>query len=30
MGELGQVGGIGGAKLERYGADVLDVIREQG
>lgn len=30
MGELGQVGGIGGAKLERYGADVLEVIREQG
>ncbi len=30
MGELGQVGGIGGAKLERYGSDVLDVIREQG
>ena len=30
MGELGQVGGIGGAKLERYGAEVLDVIREQG
>ncbi len=30
MGELGQVGGIGGAKLERYGADVLDIIREQG
>ena len=29
MGELGQVGGIGGAKLERYGADVLDIIREQ-
>ena len=30
MGELGQVGGIGGAKLERYGADVLEIIREQG
>ena len=30
MSELAQVGGIGGAKLERYGSDVLDVIREQG
>ena len=30
MGELGQIGGIGGAKLERYGSDVLEVIREQG
>ncbi len=30
MGELGQVGGIGGAKLERYGSEVLEVIREQG
>ena len=30
MGELAQVGGIGGAKLERYGAEVLEVVREQG
>jgi ATP-dependent DNA helicase RecQ len=30
MGELAQVGGIGGAKLERYGADVLEVVQEQG
>ncbi len=30
LGELAQVGGIGGAKLERYGSDVLEVIREQG
>jgi ATP-dependent DNA helicase RecQ len=30
MGELAQVGGIGGAKLERYGAEVLAVVREQG
>jgi ATP-dependent DNA helicase RecQ len=30
MGELAKVGGIGGAKLERYGSDVLEVIREQG
>ncbi len=30
LGELSQVGGIGGAKLERYGSDVLEVIREQG
>jgi ATP-dependent DNA helicase RecQ len=30
MGELARVGGIGGAKLERYGADVLEVVREQG
>ena len=30
LSELAQVGGIGGAKLERYGSDVLEVIREQG
>ena len=30
MGELAQVGGIGGAKLERYGSEVLEVVREQG
>jgi ATP-dependent DNA helicase RecQ len=30
MGELAQVSGIGGAKLERYGAEVLEVVREQG
>jgi len=30
MSELAQVGGIGGAKLERYGSDVLEIIREQG
>ena len=30
MSELAQVGGIGGAKLERYGAEVLEVVREQG
>ncbi len=30
MSELAQVGGIGGAKLERYGSEVLDIIREQG
>ncbi|MEP6907668.1 MAG: RQC domain-containing protein, partial [Pseudoxanthomonas sp.] len=27
---LAQVGGIGGAKLERYGPQVLETIREQG
>jgi ATP-dependent DNA helicase RecQ len=30
MPELGRIGGIGGAKLARYGADVLEVVREQG
>ncbi len=30
MSELGRIGGIGGAKLERYGAEVLEVVREQG
>jgi ATP-dependent DNA helicase RecQ len=30
MPELGRIGGIGGAKLARYGAEVLDVVREQG
>jgi ATP-dependent DNA helicase RecQ len=28
--ELAQVGGIGAAKLERYGSDVLEVVAEQG
>jgi ATP-dependent DNA helicase RecQ len=30
MPELGRIGGIGGAKLARYGAEVLEVVREQG
>jgi ATP-dependent DNA helicase RecQ len=30
MSELSRIGGIGGAKLERYGAEVLEVVREQG
>jgi len=30
LGELAQVGGIGGTKLERYGPQVLETIREQG
>jgi ATP-dependent DNA helicase RecQ len=30
MSDLGRIGGIGGAKLERYGAEVLEVVREQG
>ncbi len=30
MGELGRIGGIGVAKLERYGAEVLEVVRELG
>jgi ATP-dependent DNA helicase RecQ len=30
MSELARVGGIGAAKLERYGAEVLEVVREQG
>jgi ATP-dependent DNA helicase RecQ len=30
LSELAKVGGIGGAKLERYGADVLEVIRGHG
>ncbi len=30
MGELGRIGGIGAAKLERYGSEVLEVVREQG
>ncbi|GAA4791029.1 DNA helicase RecQ [Lysobacter hankyongensis] len=29
MPELGRIGGIGGAKLARYGAEVLEVVREQ-
>ena len=30
LGELAQVGGIGGTKLERYGPQVLETIRAQG
>ena len=30
MDELSRVGGIGGAKLERYGQKVLETVREQG
>jgi ATP-dependent DNA helicase RecQ len=30
MGELARIGGIGGAKLERYGAEVLEVVAAQG
>ena len=30
LGELAKVGGIGGAKLERYGPQVLEAIRAQG
>ena len=30
LGELAQVGGIGGTKLERYGPQVLEIIRAQG
>ncbi|HYM86281.1 MAG TPA: HRDC domain-containing protein, partial [Pseudoxanthomonas sp.] len=30
LGELAQVGGIGGTKLERYGPQVLEIVREQG
>jgi len=30
MDELGKVGGIGGAKLERYGQQVLDAVRAMG
>ena len=30
LGELAKVGGIGGAKLERYGPQVLETIRAQG
>ena len=30
LGELGRVGGIGGTKLERYGPQVLEIVREQG
>ncbi|NDK38150.1 DNA helicase RecQ [Pseudoxanthomonas gei] len=28
--DLGRVGGIGGTKLERYGPQVLEIVREQG
>jgi ATP-dependent DNA helicase RecQ len=28
--ELGRIGGIGGAKLARYGEEVLEVVREAG
>lgn len=27
---LGRIGGINGAKLARYSAEVLEVVREQG
>jgi ATP-dependent DNA helicase RecQ len=30
MSELARIGGIGAAKLDRYGAEVLEVVREQG
>jgi ATP-dependent DNA helicase RecQ len=30
MGELSRVGGVGGTKLDRYGAALLDVVREAG
>ena len=30
MGELARVGGVGGSKLDRYGAALLDVVREAG
>ena len=30
LGELAKVGGIGGTKLERYGPQVLEIVREQG
>jgi ATP-dependent DNA helicase RecQ len=30
MSELARIGGIGGAKLERYGAEVLEVVAAQG
>ena len=30
LGDLGRVGGIGGTKLERYGPQVLEIVREQG
>ncbi|WDS37629.1 DNA helicase RecQ [Pseudoxanthomonas sp.] len=30
MGELARVGGVGGSKLDRYGASLLEVVREAG
>ncbi len=30
LGDLAKVGGIGGTKLERYGPQVLEIIREKG
>ena len=30
LGDLAKVGGIGGTKLERYGPQVLEIVREQG
>jgi len=30
LGELARVGGVGGSKLDRYGAALLDVVREAG